>query len=229
MIKKHIISVSIGVVCLVAGALLLAFAVPENVPVWVDFNERIVATASKWWIMILCALPLLVAILQLALSKRCGTFVFQYLSALLVYENMLVLTYLCLEKNFEIGSVLVLPISLTIFLPIAFSVMVTANKIKYLPYKSKLGIRIKYTLKDEFIWKQAHYVARDTFFFGGFLLVICSLIFAFFHVTWIEIPIFVAVLTLCFVRVVLSSKSMYKKYCEMEKKRENLEKTKKSA
>lgn len=226
MIKKHIISFGLGLICAVTGVLLLAFVVPENVPAVIGFDEKIVATFSKWWVVILCGLPLILAILQACLYKKCGTFVFQYLIFVLTYENMLVLVYLCTATELSVGSLFALPVSLLIFLPLAFSTIVAAQKIKFLPYKSKLGIRNKFTLKSEFIWKQTHYIARDIFFFAGFALVICSIVFAFFHVTWVEIPIFVAVIVICHCKVVWYAKSMYKKLLDMEKRKENLDKIK---
>lgn len=228
MVKKNIISFSLAFICAMTGTLLLAFVVPENVPVLVGFDEKIAATGSKWWVLLLCFAPLLIALLQAFLQKKCGAFIFQYLIMLFIYENVFVLIYLCLGNEFAVGDILALPLSLLIFLPLSFSIMVWAIKIKFVPYKSPIGIRIKYTLKSDFIWKQTHFLARDIFFFGGFLLAICSLIFSCFHVTWIEIPIFAAMLAICFAIVVNHAGSMYKKLMQMEKNKENLDKNKKS-
>ena len=222
--KQNIYSLILGLVCLVAGTLLLVLCVPNQIPVFVDFSEKVTATSSKWLMLLLCVSPLVLAIIQIFTCKKVSTFLFRYAITILTYENMLAFIYLCTEQDLSTGTYFGIPLSLMIFLPLSASIMIAGIKLKTRPYKSKLGIRMKYCLETEFIWKQTHYIARDIFFFAGFALSVTSIVFAFFRVTWIEIPIFIIVMVICLLKIRWYAKSMYDKYKDMELKKNSLNK-----
>lgn len=221
MKKNLVLCLVLGIINLIVGTLLTVFVVPNQIPVLFDINEKIVALSSKWLLLFMCITPFILSLVACIISKKYRTFILRALVALFTYENMLIFIYFCLEKNLNIGSPCTISMSLFIFLPLALVMMIAGSKIKFEPYKSKFGLKMKYTLETEFLWKQTHYYARDVLFFVGFALFIISIVFAFFRVSYIEIPIFVIAIIFCILRIRWYAKSMHSKYIEMKTRQEN--------
>ncbi len=220
MNKKQILSLILGLTNLVVGTLLTIFVVPNQIPILFDFNEKIVYLTTKWILLILCIVPMILSIIVCS-SKKHRTFILRAIISLLTYENMLVFIYLCLEKNLNVGDPCSISMSLFFFFPLAVIMLISGTKVKNEPYKSKFGIRMKYSLETDFLWKQTQYYARDVLFFVGFALTIISIIFSFFKISYIEIPIFTLAIAFCIFRIRWYAKSMYKKYIEMKERQEN--------
>ena len=158
-------------------------------------------------------------------SKHISTF-FKALNFVVIFENVLIFVYFSLESSFVIGELFKIPMSVLTFLPISFLIIDWANLLKNLPYKSKFGIRNKYSKETEFLWTQIHFSAKNIFLAAGMILLLISLIFSLFRQTLIELILFVSVIIISYLLTFKESKMMYTKYLEMKTRKDNLAKQK---
>ncbi len=223
--KQNIMFLSLAILNLGLCLFLTITIVPDQIATSVDFNEKIIELGSKWLLSINIFLPLVLSILILILHKNESlSFFFKSLIVLMLYENMLTYCYVCLETNFEIGTLCQIPLAASVFMPISVLIAVLSFKIKHVPYKSKfVGIRTKYTRADEFIWKHTHFVAKDVFFATGVILFLINIVFLFVRLAYIPLAIFVVAITVDIVIITHQSRLMYKKFIDMKKRQEKME------
>lgn len=230
-LKNKIFIIALGIINFAVFLSLLITTIPSQIPIMLGINEEIIALSSKWILLILVLLPLGLAISICALSKFSkASFILKILFVLVLYENAIILPYFCLSNAFAIGQISEIPISLSIFLPLALIMLILSLKLKTLPYLSRPAISFKCTRETEFIWKQTHFFARDVYFVLSFILVIISVIFSFFRLALIELAIFVAGIIISTLVVYFYSKSIYKTYKSMKNRQDalNLRKEKKN-
>lgn len=226
-LKNKIILLTLGIVSFAVYLTLLILKVPNEVPFLYDINEKIAVVITKWILISPAILPLIFAGFASIFSKKPKLkFGFIIAFVFVLFENVIFLTYFILAKSLEIGVVCEIPLSIALFIPLAFILMLLSIKLKNAPYLSRPAIRFKCTKETEFIWTQTHIFARDVYFLMSFVLFIVSIIFSFFRLYLIELGIFVFAILLCTLIVYLYSKSLYKKYIEMKTRKENLEKSK---
>lgn len=226
MKKNSILMLSITIIAAITGLLLLIFCIPNFVPMHIGFGETIDALGSKWLLLISIAAMLAFAILSVSLKNKGAKIFFCAIAMIFVFCNLLALTYYSLETEFVIGMTFKIPLSILVFMPLSFLIIVWANILKHLPYKSKLGLKIKHDKETEFLWTQIHYAAKDNFFAAGIILLFISLVFAFFKIIWLELIIFVLAIILAHIKTCADAKSMWQKYSQMQERKENLEKIK---
>ncbi len=221
---KNKICISIlGVINLAVFLSLLITIIPNQVPITFGLHEEIIALTSKWILIIPVILPLGLAISICLINKdKKASFFLKILFVLSLYENTICLTYLCLAESLEIGAICEVPISLSIFLPIAIIFLILSIKLKNVPYLSRPALNFKCTKETEFIWKQTHFFARDAYFLMSFCLIIVSVVFSFFRLAIIELGIFVSALIICTIVVYLHSRSLYKTYKQMKDRQDAL-------
>ena len=225
MKKNSIFILIIGIVNFALCFCLTYFCVPTQIPIIVDFNEKIILLCSKWILIVNMILPLAVAIIIIVLKNKLS-FALKTLFVVLLYENMLAFCYFLMEDTFVLGSLSEIPLAISVFMPISALIALYAIKMKHLPYKSKFGIRTKHTIKTEFIWKQTHFSASEIFFGVGVLLFLISIVFIFVRMPWIELIIAVVMLIFASLLTLKQAKIMYQKCIVMEKNKEKLEKEK---
>lgn len=227
MKKNNIFILIIGIINLALCFCLTYFFVPSQIPIFVNFNEKITTLCSKWVLAINMILPMAVAILIITLKNKSNShFALKSLFVFLLYENMLAFCYFCIQKSFSIGELSQIPLALSFFIPLSCAIILYSLKLKHLPYKSKLGLRTKHSTKTEFIWKQTHFLASEIYFGTGVFLFLISIIFIFVRLPWIELIIAVAILTCSTLLALNQARVMYKKYTTMEKNKERLDKQK---
>jgi len=217
-----ICSILSSVLCLT----LLIFCIPNQVPMHISFNETISSLCSKWILFIFPSLVILFTLLTIllknaTLKKFCAS-----IFAIIVFETLLIFAYYSLETEFVVGSYFKIPISILIFLPIAFLLIVWSNLLKTIPYKSKFGIKTKYSLETEFLWTQIHVAAKDKFFAVSFILLLRSFVFSFFRHALVELVLFISIIIITYMLVYKDAKMMYNKYHEMKLRKDKLQKNK---
>lgn len=192
----------------------------------ISFNETISSLCSKWLLLILPSLIILFALLATLLKNATLKKFSASVLAITIFENLLLFSYYSLETEFVIDSYFKIPISILVFLPIAFLLIVWANLLKTIPYKSKFGIRTKFSLETEFLWTQIHFAAKDKFFAAGFVLLLISLVFSFFRLAIVELVLFILIIIITYLLVYKDAKMMYKKYQEMKVRKDKLQNNK---
>lgn len=225
MKKNNIFMLFAGLLNLGICLMLLFLCVPNKVAIFVNFNEKIILIASKWFMLFGAITPLVLSTINLFLkNKPKTTFVLKSIIVFLVYENMLAFSYFANETNFVVGDVSKIPLALSVFMPFSAFATICAIKLKHTPYKSIFGIKSKYSTKTEFIWKQTHFYASDIFFAYGVLSFLISIIFIFTKHSYILLAIDVLGYIFCWCFSNKQAKDMFKKYTQMEKIKENLDK-----
>lgn len=212
-----------GAVVAVLGLILTIFCVPNMIPVLYDTSEKVLLTASKWWLVLLLILPIVFASLCICVKNKNAQSIFKDLFLISIYEMMLCFVCLLSSKNLAVGDTADVSLTCFIFLPLSLLMMMIAGTLKNLPYKSKFGIKFKCSSETEFIWKQTHFFAHKAFLLTGLILLVASAIFSFFHLTLVVLGIFVVAILVCFIVIFGYSNSIYKKYLEMKAKRDKIE------
>ncbi len=230
MKKNNLILISLSFVNFVLVFLLTLFLVPSQIPYFVNINEKIILLGSKWILFASAIIPLILAFLSLIfLDNKKMTFTINIIFTLLLYENMLKMSYFCTEKSFTTGSLSLIPLAVSVFMPLSIIILVVAQKIKFIPYKSPFGFCSKYSFRTEFLWKQTHIFATKAVSIFGLFMFLISIIFAFARLPYIELIIFVLGLVSCYITIISFSKSIYKKFMEMENRKQKLQKADKNA
>lgn len=225
MKKNNLILIILAFVNFVTMLLLTILVVPKFVPYFCDINENIVLLGSKWMLLFCAIIPLFLSIVSLIFeNNKSAMLTLNIVFTLCLYENMLKMFYFCTEKTFVVGSKFLIPVAVSVFMPLAVIILVLGQKIKHLKYKSVLGLGGKYSAKTEFLWKQTHFYASKVLSLFGVLTFFISIPFAIFRHFYIELALFVIGLVICFVIIYLFSKSIYTKFMEMETRKEKLQK-----
>lgn len=211
---------------LVCGIILL-FKSPAEVPLFFSFNEKIAVLGSKWFLLASIIIPSIIAVfVNLTIKKDHLNFFLKMLFFVCLYENMLIMIYISATDSFAKGAVSEIPLSLIYFLPLSGIVMISAQKLKTMPYKSISPFRNKYSIQAEFIWKQAHIFAKDIVFAAGFFMVIATMIFAIFRLLWINLIVVIIGILIPIILTYRESKLMSQKRSDMQQKQDNLNKKK---
>lgn len=227
MKKNIIVFVLLSIISIIGSTLLIIFSVPQIVPYIVDINEKIVVLGSKWFLLLGLIAPTIIFVLYWTLKNAQTKQFLLILMTLCVYINVLTFSYFCVETSFNIGAFSAIPLSAVIFLPLSLLTFIYGTKIKHLPYKHKLGVRLKNTMITEFIWKQSHIFASYGFMFCGFLELVTSLIFCFARKPLIELVIFLLLTLIAYLFVNKQSSDMVKKYKQLKANQERNEQNKK--
>ena len=207
---------------------LTIFALPDNIPTVINFNQTISKLGSKW-IMFLCAIiPTIVGAVILAIKNRDLKFWLTILFGFFIYQNLLSFIYLSLSNKIEISNLIEIPFSIFIFLPLSIILLIYGAKIKRAPYKSCWSINFKSMQKTEFIWIQSHMYASRVVMLESLILFILSIIFAFLNPWWIIIIAFTLAIIIGLILISTYTNSLVKKYEDMEKRKTRIdnEKTK---
>jgi len=227
MKKNHVFILIIGILNLALCFCLTYFCVADKIPVFVDLNEKIVTLCSKWLLIINVVLPLLLSIAIITLKNRPNlTFILKSIFALMIYENMLAFCYFSIETTFIVGSISEIPLAVSLFMPLSAGIILYSIKLKHMPYKCRLGIYTKKTIKTEFIWKQTQFSASELFFGAGVLSFIISIVFIFVRLPWIMLIIITLLLIAATLLTLRQTNIMYKKLLTMEKNKERVDKKK---
>lgn len=217
MNKNNIFILSIGIINFVATLLLTVFCVPSQIPLIVNLNEEIVVLCSKWLLAINFTLPIIFSVLAISFSKNKDlSFVFKLALGVMTYENMLALTYFSVENNLTPHAVSQIPLGLSILMPIAAIGIIWALKIKRISYKSNLGIKNKYSVETEFLWKQIHLLASDTYLKSFLVSFIVTIPFIFVKFAFIGLAAILLIHIISTAYILHESKKLHKKYLELK-------------
>lgn len=224
MKKNKIISIILASINLVICLSLLIFLSPSQVPLLTGLHDKIILIGSKWWLIIGIIIPIILLIPVVLTKNKYFQLLFTELIIFVVYNNMLGFSYFCTEKEFAIGLVSKIPLSISIFLPLALWIFVYGVSIKNIPYKNRFGILTKNTQTTEFIWKQTHFLASYHFMLWGVILFIISIVFTFLRFPLIELGVFIISLTIPRIYVEIQAKKMSTKYYDMKAKQDSIKK-----
>lgn len=226
MKKNSILTLSLMIFSLCMGLLLIIYCFPSEIPLYIDINEKITALCSKWFMIFAIIILELPALLSIIYKNKIIKTFFKSVFVVILFTTSLIFAYYSIEPMFLVGTTFKIPISILTSMPLSFLIIVWANLLKILPYKSKFGIKSKYSHETEFLWIQIHYLAKDKYFFAGILLFLISLIFSIFRITLIELILFTIIIVITHCMVLHESKLIWKKYREMKNKKDELEKIK---
>lgn len=217
MNKNNLFSLSLGIINLVLTLCLTIFCVPNLVPLIINFNEEIIVLCSKWVLVINIILPLTFSVLSIIFSKRKNTsFIFKVFFGFMLYENMLAFAYFSVENSFYIGEISQIPITLSFLMPLTVLGIIWSQKIKWLPYKSKLGIRNKYSTQTEFLWKQIHLLAHQTYFKTFLISFVFMIPFVFIKFAYIGLALIIIIFVISTIFIFKESKKLHAKYLELK-------------
>lgn len=220
MKKNVFISLFFEILFIVSCVLLIIFCMPEQIPMHINILNHIDSLFSKWHIVIGIILSIIFVVLMITIKQKSLAILIKVLWFLTIFETLLISLYYSLENSFCIGDIFKIPFSVIVGLPISLIIIAWSNILKNIPYKSKLGIKNKYTLETEFLWTQIHYDAKNKFFVTGFILMIISIIFCFIKQNFIFIIIILLTLIATHLLLFLQAKSQYNKYIEMKRRKE---------
>lgn len=224
MKKNKITSIILASINLAVCLSLLIFLTPNQVPLLAGLHDKIIIIGSKWWLILGIIIPIILLIPVILSKSKYIQLLFTELIIFVVYNNMLGFSYFCTEKTFAVGMVSKIPLSISIFLPLALWIFIYGVAIKNIPYKNKFGICTKYTQTTEFIWKQTHITASYHFRLWGLILFIISIIFTFLHLPLTELVIFIICISIPFIYLQDQAKKMTKKYQDMKAKQDTIKK-----
>lgn len=224
--KEKFRFIILGASNLILCTLLTIFVLDSKVPVLFNFNEEIVAMGPKWIMLLAGIIPCIFALLTFFMRTKPSQFIFKFLFIISLFETMIWFIYYGLSSNLYVGATSEISFAIAAFFPASFAIMAYGLNLKNPEYKSKTGINFKNVETTEFIWIQSHFFARYIFFFTGFILFLVSLVFAFFHMSYVLIPIFVIAIIVCYIIVWNYAESMKQKYEEMKTRKDNLDKGK---
>lgn len=227
MKKNNLFMLIIGSVNFAVCLTLLFLCVPDQIAIAIDINEKITATASKWVLLINVFIPLLLAILSISLSYHKKTnSILAIMFLIFLYENILAFSYFSINSSFEIGELSEIPVAVSLFMPVSIIISYLGLKLKTATYNKKFGIRTKYSVATEFIWKHTHFYASNAYFGCGVFLFLISIIFMFVRLPYIELILLATSLITVFVLSNNQAKKMYKKYVQMESNKNRIDKIK---
>ena len=217
MNKNNVFTLSLGIINLVAALLLTIFCVPAQIPIIVNIKEEIVLLCSKWLLVVNIALPIIFSILAVVFSKKQSlSFVFKLALGIMTYENMLALTYFSVENNLTTHAVSQIPLGLSILMPIAVVGLIWALKIKRIPYKNWLGLKNKYSTETEFLWKQIHLLASDTYLKSFLVSFAITIPFIFVKFAFIGLAAILVIHIISTAYIMHESKKLHNKYLELK-------------
>ena len=226
MKKNIIIPIVISSLNLLICLSLLIFLTPNIVPLVSGIHDEILVVGSKWWLILGIVTPFVFMTISLISKSKYVKLLFNELLIFVCYDNMLAYSYFINESYFTKGSLTQIPLSLSLFLPLALAVFIYGSSIKNINYKNKFGLVSKRTTSTEFIWKQSHITASYHFMLSGFILFIVSLVFVFIHLPLVELLIFIISIAYPRIYVEIGANKMTQKYNDMKKKHDHLEEKK---
>ncbi len=226
MKKNSIILTIFNILSLTTCFFMLIFCVSSTVALFIGPTGIIIYSGSKWLLAI--PLALFTAIIALSIFAKNKQLKTLFKSATFVFSiiNLLIFVYYSIDNSMAAGENFKLPISLIVFVPISFLIIVWSNLLKNLPFKNSLGIKNKHSLETEFLWTQIHFLAKDCFFALGTILMLIALIFCIFQQFWIEFALFLIFILSSIIIFTKKSKSIFNKYIEMKNRKDALEKNK---
>lgn len=225
--KKNIIfNILIALISIVTISLVTIFCFPKQIPLHFNIYGQIDSLCSKW-IFLVSIIPILAFLLLYIFSKHeyLKKF-FKYIFNITIFEIILIAIYYSLETEFLLYSTTKLPLPIISILPISVYIVIWANLLKITPYKSKFGLKSKYSLETEFLWYQIHDIAKNRFFIAGFISMLLSLIFSIFNNFLASVISLFICLIIAGISTQCSAKTIWKKYKEMDIRKKNIEKQK---
>jgi len=150
MKKNSIFVIILSILITSANILLIHFCMPSEIPLHINIFEQIDSLCSKWLFIVLPLVLLLISILFIILKNNNQKLLFKSLLMVFIFEDVLILSYYCLESTFKTGMVYKIPLSILIFLPLSFLIIIWANIIKSAPFKSFFGIKTKYSTEKQY-------------------------------------------------------------------------------
>ena len=224
--KISIIFLIISILTLIVGTLLTIFSMPNKVPILFDINENIELLSSKWITIIAYLVPICLTFAFFISKKENIKFLIKVLFITSIFEIIIFAIYYSFGSNFEIGQKSEIYQSISIFMPLSAIIIVYSIKIKNIPYLTRPSLYFKKVRETDFIWIQTHFYASNVYSLMGVLLFLTSIIFTFTGGTIAEVFIFAFAILLCTFLNLRYASLMYKKYIDMKKKRDNLDKIK---
>lgn len=217
MNKNNVFTLSLGIINFVAALLLTVFCVPSHIPLIVNLKEEIIVLCSKWLLVINIAFPIIFSLLAVIFSKRKNlSFLFKLMLGVMTYENMLTFVYFSVENDLTLGMVSQIPLALSVLMPIAVVGIIWAIKIKRIDYKCPLGIKNKYSIETEFLWKQIHLLASDTYLKSFLAAFVISIPFIFVKYAVIGFGAILVVHIIATAYVLHEAKKLHNKYLELK-------------
>ena len=220
MKKNSIFIVITSILLTISNILLVIFCMPSQIPQHINIFNNIDLLCSKWLYFINLPIIFILTLYFIRAKKHESKLFFKTLYLIFVFINTLTLVYYSIETSFTIESSYKIPLCLVTFLPLSILIIAWANILKTTPYKSWYGIKNKYSLETEFLWKQIHFSAQNKFFKAGIILLFSSLLFSLFNLLYVEIIIFFATIITANILLTKEAKSMWQKYIEMKNRKE---------
>lgn len=204
---------------------LIIFKSPNKVPFLFNLKEEIILLLPKWILLVCVISPTLIFVLICIINKNKSlNFFLKMLFITALYENMLIMVYIAGTDTFSLNQISEIPISLFYIMPIPFFMMIGSIKLKYAPYKSFSPFKNKYSLEDEFVWKQSHIHSNKIMFPISFSLIILTIIFSFLRLLIVNIILILLSITIIYIFVIKETKQMSQKHAEMQAKKDRLNK-----
>ena len=220
--RKNFIILFISIVSIIFSICLCYFVLPEQIPILFDFKEQTIFLSSKWILVCFWISTGITCALNFKFNQVFQNKFFLSVNLALIFINIFFTLTLSFSIGFEIGNPLEIPLSTIFGLPISFVLVSLPYSFKGTKFKSKFGIRNKYSLENEFLWCQTHIIAYEKLKPICLLLFFVTLILAPFRLFYVEISLFVITIFITFIIIIHKSKIIYLKYKQMEARKNKL-------
>lgn len=158
---------------------------PEKIPNHLNAKMEIDGFASKWIIMIIGAIPLILSALMLIYryatrniksilkNRKVENILFPIITAFLTLVTWAPVL-LAFQPDASLGMKIDFPLNSIILLGAGIFMIVISNFMGVIKHNSLLGIRTPWTLANEVVWKKTHRLGGHTGVTGGILMCIFS-------------------------------------------------------
>jgi len=165
--------------------ILVTFGLPDIVPINVGIDGVVNLFGSKWHILIIGLIPIVIAIVYIGFLYKKKSDLFELedkiISAVVAILMPISWIPILLALNFVDSSSNYSQIFLNIEMVSIIGIILAVFFIFIAHYMEKIkpnkiiGIRTPWTLKNEIVWKKTHKLGSYTFMIGGFVLLTFSL------------------------------------------------------
>lgn len=180
----------LGIAAIVNG-LLIAFlskTLPDIVPIHMNYNMVIDGWGSKWFIIGLGFMPVLILALIVGLrrmnannpkvkaNRKYEDIIIPVVTGVLIATTWLGYFMATLYDAPAGVAISGFPVNLIVGIPLGLLMIVLSIYMPKLEQNHYMGIRVSWTLMDERVWKKTHILGGKTGLVGGIIIILGSLI-----------------------------------------------------
>lgn len=180
----NVASVCIGIINIIAAVFAVS-RLPEQVPTHFDFNGVCDGFGSRWGLMFVAVLPLIMSVIFLLVARYIKNQQPKLLSLTgflfsLFFASYFWLLYPLASSNIQIGDkIRNQPYSLALPLLLSVLLIILGNYTPLIAPNKAMGLRVKWTLANPQCWKATHRFMGKIMVVSGLLTAAISIVLYF--------------------------------------------------